>query len=94
MKSESKVKMESWLIGHPESGHPLDEMNKFDFVISLCVNDDKASFEDLYNSFTKNHPDFDDLYVRELCDAWETEIEQLRDFGTYLLKKTKSSINN
>lgn len=90
MKTECKHKMDLWLSAHPESSHPVDEMNKFDFVISLCLNNDRASFDDLYGSFTKSHPDYDDLYVRELCDAWETEIEQLRDFGVYFVDRINS----
>lgn len=89
MNQKTKEKMDFWLSQHPESTHPLDEKRKFSFVLELYLNHDNVQFEDLYESFRRSHPTYDEKSSRELCEKWDVEIANLKRFAEYLLDEEK-----
>lgn len=86
MKKETKEKMDFWLSQYPGSTHPLDEKRLFNFVKELCLNDEDVRYEDLFESFRRNHPDYDEKYSEKFCEKWDLKISLLKRFGTFLLE--------
>lgn len=84
MKETTKEKMDSWLSHYPESSHPLDEERKFNFVKSLCDENDSFTYDDLLNSFCNSHSDYTEDYCKKLCEEWEVEVGELQRFGHFL----------
>jgi hypothetical protein len=91
MESNTLHSIRTWLSFFPESCHPMDMRRFYEFISTAADNGD------LNNVCAMNHeyevrrcqPKWNDEFVTEFVDEWQTKIEIVAGYAQHLAESQK-----